>query len=180
MQSVLKLMIDNLQESWRPVYAIEFSLTATESHPPMIQVTSPNEMVIHFQFQMRMRDAVGKMHIAMPTLVLEPIIHIFDQELYSRKRIVQDGTLRHQVLSIPVNVSIDTAETSFPMESLLSLQPGDTLVLDQRQEWPVIIKVAGKNKLYAMAEVDANRRAFKISGDIRPRREESIDGHICE
>src|SRR5215470_2448826 len=50
MQSVLKLLVDNLKESWRQVYAIEFALTATETHPHMVQVTSPNEMVIHFQF----------------------------------------------------------------------------------------------------------------------------------
>jgi len=33
MQNVLKLLVDNLKESWRPVYAIEFALTATETHP---------------------------------------------------------------------------------------------------------------------------------------------------
>src|SRR5579871_1399804 len=142
-QNVLKLMVDNLKESWRQIYAIEFAVTATETHPHMIQVTAPNEMVIHFQFQVRMRDTLSKMHLAIPTLVLEPIIHIFDQEEYSRRKVVQDGTLLHLLRNIPVNVSIETAETAFPMESLLSLQVGDTLLLDQRENWPVIIKIGG-------------------------------------
>lgn len=171
-QNVLKLMVDNLKESWRPVYAIEFAITATETHPHMVQVTAPNEMIIHFQFQVRMRDTLAKMHLAMPTLVLEPIIHIFDQEWTSRKKIIQDGTLLHALRSIPVNVSIGTAETTFPMESLLSLQVGDTLVLNQREEWPVVIKVAGKEKLHAKAHMDATRKAFGITGFIRPRVEE--------
>src|SRR5439155_10868245 len=179
-QNVLKLMIDNLKESWRAVYTIEFSLGPTETHPHMVQVTSPNEMIVQFQFQIRMRETVAKMHLAMPTLVLEPIIHIFDQELYTRKKIIHDGTLLHQLRNIPVNVSIETAESSFPMESLLSLQVGDTLVLDQKEEWPVQIKVAGKNKLHAVAQMDANKKAFAITGYVRPRREESIDGHIAE
>ena len=179
-QSVLKLMVDNLKESWRQVYAIEFAVTATETHPHMVQITAPNEMVIHFQFQVRMKENLAKIHLAIPTLVLDPIIHIFDQEEYSRRKVVHDGTLLHLLQQIPINVSIGTAETSFPMESLLSLQVGDTLVLNQRQEWPVIIKVAGKNKLHAKAQMDSTRKAFGITGYVRPRREESVNGHIAE
>src|SRR4051812_30091663 len=74
MQNVMKLLTDNLKESWRPVYAIDFALIGTETHPHMVQVTSPNEMVVDFQFHMRMKDMVAKMHLAIPTLVLEPII----------------------------------------------------------------------------------------------------------
>jgi flagellar motor switch protein FliM len=177
-QNVLKLMVDNLKESWRQVYAIEFAITATETHPHMVQITAPNEMIIHFQFQVRMRDTLAKIHLAIPTLVLEPIMHIFDQESYSLKKIIQDSTLLHLLRNIPVNVSIGTAETSFPMQSLLSLQVGDTLVLDQRQEAPVVIKVAGKEKLHAKARMDSTGKAFAITGYIRPRREESVNGHI--
>jgi flagellar motor switch protein FliM len=178
--SVLKLMVENLKESWRPVCAIDFAVAASETHPNMVQITAPNEMVIHFQFQVRMRDTLTKMHLAIPTLVLEPIIHIFDQEEYSRRKVVHDGALLHLLRSVPVNVSIGTAETSFPMQSLLSLQVGDTLVLDQRKESPVIIKVAGKNKMYAKAQMDSTRKAFGITSYIRPRREEPMNGHIAE
>src|SRR3954469_20214450 len=171
-QSILKLLVDNLKESWRQVYSIEFAVTATETHPHMIQITAPNEMVIHFQFQVRMRVMLSKMHLAIPTLVLEPIIHIFDQEEYSSRKVIHDGTLLHLLQRVPVKVSIETAETSFPMQSLMSLQLGDTLVLDQREEWPVIIKFAGKNKLHARAQMDSSRKAFSVSSYIGPRREE--------
>ncbi len=179
-QGVLKLLVDNLCESWKPVYTIEFSVTATETNPHMVQITAPNEMVIHFQFQVRMREMMQKLHLAIPTLVLDPIIHIFDQEEYSTRKVIRDTTLLHSLRTIPVNVSISTVETAFPMQSLLSLQVGDTLVLDQRQESPVIIKVAGKSKLYAKAQIDSTRKAFAITGYIRPRREESINGHPVE
>jgi flagellar motor switch protein FliM len=180
MQNVLKLLVDNLKESWRPVYTIEFALIATETHPHMVQVTSPNEMVIHFQFQARMRENMAKVHIAIPTLAMDPIIHIFDQEEYTRRKIVQDGTLLHQLRNIPVDVSIETAQTLFPMESLLSLQVGDTLVLDQRENWPVIIKVGGRDKLHAKAQIDSTRKAFGVTGYIRPRKEEPTNGYVAQ
>ena len=177
-QSILKLLVDNLKESWRQVYAIEFAVTTTETHPHMIQITAPNEMVIHFQFQVRMRETLAKMHLAIPTLNLEPIIHIFDQEEYSRRKIIHDGTLLSLLRNVPVQVSIETGETPFPMQSLISLQVGDTIVLDQKEQWPVIIKFAGKSKLHAKAQMDSSRKTFGITGYVRPRTQEPISGHI--
>ena len=142
-QGILKLVGDNLCESWRPVYPIEFSITSTETNPHMVQITAPNEMVVRFQFQVRMRDLQAKLHLAIPTMLLDPIIHIFDQEEYSTRKIIRDATLLHLLRGIPVNVTISTVETSFPLQALMSLQVGDTLVLDQRQDSPVVLKVAG-------------------------------------
>jgi len=172
-QGVLKLIVDNLCESWRPVYAIEFSVASMETNPHMVQITAPNEMIVHFQFQVRFRELNAKMHLAIPTILFDPIIHIFDHEEYSTRKIMRDGTLVNLVRGIPVNLAIGTAETSFPMQSLMSLQVGDTLVLDQRHDTPVIMKIAGKSKLYAKARMESTYKAFVISGYVRPRREES-------
>jgi flagellar motor switch protein FliM len=171
-QTILRLLVDNLKESWRPVYAIDFSLGSTETHPHLVQVVAPNEMVIHFQFTIRMRESIAKMHLALPMLVLEPIIHIFDQEFYSRKKIISDGTLLTQLRHTNVSLSIESGETMFPMDSLLSLQVGDTLVMDQRDEWPVHLRVAGKTKLYAQPKRESSKKAFEISGHVRQNTEE--------
>jgi flagellar motor switch protein FliM len=178
-EGVLKLLLDNLRESWRHVYPIEFAVATVETHPHMVQVTTPGEMVIHFQFQIRMRDVLAKMHLAIPTVVLEPIIHIFDQEEYSRRKILHDRGLLQLLARVPVNVGIYTGDTYFPMQSLLSLQVGDTLVLDQRQDSPVIIKVAGKSKLQARPQMNSACKAFAVAGYSR-RREELSNGYNAE
>jgi flagellar motor switch protein FliM len=120
-QAILKLLVDNLKESWRPVYSIDFATTSLETHPHMVQVVGPNEMIIHFKFKVRMKNAVSRINLAFPTLVLEPIIHIFDQDWHNRKKIAHDGSLLQQLRQVPVSVAIETAETSFPMQSLVSL-----------------------------------------------------------
>lgn len=176
-QTILRLLVDNLKESWKPVYAIDFSLLSTETHPHLVQVVAPNEMVIHFQFQIRMRESVARMHLALPMLVLEPIIHIFDQEFYSRKKIISDGTLLTQLRNTKVSLSIESAETTYPMESLLSLQVGDTLVLDQREEWPVHLKVAGKTKLFAHPRRESNKKSFEVLAEFKQFREAKNGTH---
>jgi len=167
-----------LKESWRQVYAIEFGVASIETHPHMVQITAPNEMVVHFEFQVRLKDAMSKMHLAIPTLLLEPILHIFDQEESSRRKIVHDVSLLQLLRTIPVNLSIGTSETLFPMQSLVSLQVGDTVVVSQRQDVPVVIKIAGKNKLQAQARMDATCKTFAITGSIRTRRETTTNGQI--
>ena len=39
-QAVLKLLVDNLKESWRPMFAIEFAASAVEVHPHLVQQRS--------------------------------------------------------------------------------------------------------------------------------------------
>jgi len=162
-RAILKLLIDNLKESWRPVYAIDFETVAMETRPHMVQVVGPNEMVIHFKFKMRMKGINSRLNLAFPTLVLEPIIHIFDQDWNKRKKITNDGALLSQLRQIPVNVSIETIETQFPVESLMTLVAGDTLVLGQRIESPMQIKIAGRKKLLAKAKFDASRKSFQVT-----------------
>jgi flagellar motor switch protein FliM len=111
--AILKLLIDNLKESWRQVYTIEFETVAMETRPHMVQVVGPNEMVVHFKFKMRMKGINSRLNLAFPTLVLEPIIHIFDQDWNKRKKITNDGALLSQLRQVPVNVSIETIETQF-------------------------------------------------------------------
>jgi flagellar motor switch protein FliM len=106
-------------------------------------------------------------------MVLEPIIHIFDQEFSTRKKVVSDSTLLAQLRSTNVPVTLETRDTLFPVDELLSLQVGDTLVLDQRQESPVQLKVGGVPKFTAQAKQDLNNRTFEIIGYHRKFKEES-------
>ena len=82
----MKLIVDNLKESWRPVYPLDFGVGSIETHPHLVQVIAPNEMVIYFRFNIRMRDTLSKMHFAIPMLVLEPIMHLFDRSFTPRRR----------------------------------------------------------------------------------------------
>lgn len=162
LQRILRILIDHLKEAWRQIYAIDFAITATETHPHMIQVVSPNEMVVVFAFQMRTRDCTAKINLAFPTLALEPILHIFDKEWSGRKKATAGSTVACNIGKVPLGVAIETGETTFPLKSIVSLQEGDTLVLEQRKELPVVLRVGGKEKLRAHARLEASRKRFEI------------------
>jgi flagellar motor switch protein FliM len=131
-QAILKLLVDNLKESWRPVYSIDFATTSVETHPHMVQVVGPNEMIIHFRFKVRMKNIVARINWLSDACARTDHPH-FRSGLAQPKKVAHDGSLLQQLRQVPVRVSIETSETSFPMQSLVSLEVGDTLVLDQRQ-----------------------------------------------
>src|SRR5437899_7385499 len=54
----------------------------------------------------------SKIHLVIPTLVLEPIVHIFDQEEPGHRKIVQDGSLVHLLRHIPLDVSIEDRKST--------------------------------------------------------------------
>ncbi len=160
-RSILKLFLDNLKESWRQIYPIEFAITAMETHPDMIQIVSPNEMVIVFQFRMKTNEVIAPMHFCFPTLALEPILHIFEKDA-GKNKVAQGATLAVGLPAVPVKISLETVETVFPLEFLQSLREGDTLVLDQKEDVPVVLKIAGKGKLRADAHMETDKRVFQI------------------
>jgi flagellar motor switch protein FliM len=84
-----------------------------------------------------------------------------------------------QLRQVPVSVAIETSETSFPMQSLVSLEVGDTLVLDQRAEWPMQMKVAGRKKLLAKAKFEGSKKMFAITSNLSQKKEEAR-GHAAQ
>ncbi len=161
-RGILNLVVDNLREAWLHIYPIEFAVTTVDTHPHMVQIVAPSEMVVVFKFQMRAREVSTKLNLAFPTLVLEPIMHIFDKEWSGARKTVAKLTLAGNIEKMPVNVAIETSETSYPMRSIRSLQVGDTLLMEQREELPVVIRVGGIEKMKASVRIESNRKSFEI------------------
>lgn len=174
-QPVLKLIVENLKESWKPVYGIDFATTSLETQPNMVQVVAPNEMVIRFQFKIRIKHITAKLNLALPSQILEPIMHVFDQEGHSRPKVVNDGALVEQMRQVPVNLSVETSETTFPLQSLISLEVGDTLVLNHKPDWPMEVKLAGRKKLLAAPRPDRSKKLFSVIG-LAGRKKEEMRG----
>src|SRR5258706_217677 len=61
--SVVKLLLDNLRETWRPVTEVQFKIQGRETRPQMLQVTGPNEIVILLVFDIRIAETRGMLNL---------------------------------------------------------------------------------------------------------------------
>ncbi|MGE0039783.1 MAG: flagellar motor switch protein FliM [Vicinamibacterales bacterium] len=147
--SVVKLVLDNLNEAWRAVVEIEFSIQGRETRPQMLSVAAPNEVVVLVVFDVRVGDARGMMNLCIPAALIESAGNSFVQG-WHRTRKEPTAVDRHrlrdslQQVHLPVTARL---ETRMQARELLELQPGDIISLGRPLREPVDIWVASTPKL---------------------------------
>jgi flagellar motor switch protein FliM len=139
----VRLIADTLTETWRSRVDVQFKVTARETRPQMLQVTSPNEVVVHLAFDVRVGEAKGLLNVCVPAAALETLGASF---VKSRERARQDPSQAERQhlaanlarVSVPVSAVL---ETSLPAGELLSLKAGDVLALGRSVREPVDLVV---------------------------------------
>ena len=145
---VVRLVAENLTESWRNVQELSFTVSGRETRPQMLQVAAANEVVVHLGFDIRIGDARGMLNLAIPAVAIESMGGSFAQP-WEAARPEPAPADRRQLLdslarvSLPVTASLDT---TLPARELLALAPGDVLALTRAVQEPVDVRVQGTTK----------------------------------
>jgi flagellar motor switch protein FliM len=142
--SVVKLILENLTEAWRPIVDVEFRIHARETRPQMLQVTAPNEAVILLVFDFKVADARGMLNICVPATVGG----FFSQGWHGSRR--EPGPAERRQLAdnlsrvrLPVTVEIGAV---LETRDLLALSPGDVLMLNHSLQAPIDVRAGRVTK----------------------------------
>ncbi|HLG55875.1 MAG TPA: flagellar motor switch protein FliM [Vicinamibacterales bacterium] len=141
--SVVKLMLDNLTETWKPVANMEFRIQGRETRPQMLQVTGATEIVILLVFDIRIADTRGMVNLCIPAAAIEAVGEAFAQgwQRARRQPTADEETWLHANLgrvSLPVTALL---ETTLPARDLIALRPGDVLSLGHAATLPIDVHV---------------------------------------
>lgn len=153
--SVIKLILENLTESWRPILNVQFRIHGRETRPQMLQVAAPNEVFILLVFDIRIAETRGMLNLCVPASVGGHFAQGWhgthrDATAAERKRLL-DNLARARV---PVSVSLGTR---IEARELLGIRPGDCLSLDRPIHEPVEV-VAGRVVKWVGRAVRRDRR----------------------
>jgi flagellar motor switch protein FliM len=166
LEGFLKIVIDDLRDAWKPILDLDMLIVGRETRPQLLQIVAPNEVVLSIVFHVQVGEARGMMSLCVPALILEPIIHKFNQSFYSRNReapVAQTTALLDMLSSVHFPVAAELHGTSAAMEDLLSLAPGDVLRLDHRVDQPVEISVGGLVKFLGTLAAHNGRSSAHIT-----------------
>jgi flagellar motor switch protein FliM len=128
---VVKLILENLSETWQQIVAAQFRINGRETRPQMLQVAAPNEAMLLLVFDIRVSDARGMLNLCFPTAGLEAIGASFTQSYYRSRRLPSVDE-RNALLdnlgrvAMPVSAALDT---SLPARELLRIRAGDVISL---------------------------------------------------
>lgn len=144
MDSVIKLVLENLGETWKPITDIKFRIHGRETRPQMLQVTGPNEIVILLGFDIRIGETRGMLNLCIPASSIEAVGDNFAQGFHRTRRqpTAQEGAwLLANLSRMPLPVTA-LLETTLSARELLALQPGDVIGLGHSAAQPVAVHVA--------------------------------------
>jgi flagellar motor switch protein FliM len=146
--AVVRLMLENISELWKPVGGLQFAIHSRETRPQMLQISAPNEIFILLVFAIRVGEARGMLNLALPATVIESLGANFSQG-WARNRKEQSDLDRARLTEnmgrIPMPVT-GVLESSFVASDLLQLQPGDVISLARDAREPIDVKVNGASK----------------------------------
>jgi flagellar motor switch protein FliM len=145
--SVVRLMLENLTELWKPIGGIDFKVQARETRPQMLQVSAPNEIIILLVFDVRVAESRGMLNIALPASMIEAVGRNFSQGWRTRKDPSERDRqhLAENIGRIPLEVRA-VLETTMSTGDLLSLEPGDIIMLERAVGETVDVQVSHSSK----------------------------------
>jgi len=166
---ILKLLLEDLRESWRGLADLDFRIQARETSPQLIQIVAPNEVVLRVVFEMKMGPACGMINLAIPSIILEPIAGRFDLEMFTgpKKSSTYDEArqLMASLKRCPMEAAAEIRGTSLSLEEVLQLKAGDLIPLTKRFDSELDLCVDGIPRFKGFVALDPNsKRVFHMTG----------------
>lgn len=141
--SVVKILLESLTETWRPVVDLSFGIRARETRPQMLQVASPNDTVVMLVFDMRIGESQGMLNLCLPASIVEKTDTHFAGALDRHRR--EPTTKERQWLfenlaRVPMTVSA-VLESHCTTRELIAMRDGDVITLGVPADRPVDLRV---------------------------------------
>src|SRR5262245_47642959 len=157
--SAVKLLIDGLAEAWKPVTSLSFNIRARETRPSMLQVASPNEIVVDDVFDVKVGEARGTINLCLPTTVVEMAGSQLARswlrqrrELTPAERAWMDENFGR--VGVPL---VPLIRTQINASAVLALQVGEVVELPVSADQPIDVYANGVRKLTARLASDDDR-----------------------
>jgi flagellar motor switch protein FliM len=164
--SVVRLLLDHLTETWRPVFEVQFSIHGRETRPQMLQVAGPNEIVVLLVFDLKVGDIRGMLNLCIPASAIEATGASFVQGWHRTQREPTVAELRwlHANLARVPFVVTSTIETRLLAREFIGLAPGDVLSLGVPIQAPLDLRVGNTVKFKGRLTASGGHAAMRIEG----------------
>jgi flagellar motor switch protein FliM len=162
---VVKIILANLEDAWRPVHEVGIELLRSEINPQFATIVPPSDVVVVISFEVELENALGSMVLALPYATIEPI----RSKLYAAfqtERLEIDhawiSRFRDRLMETPVDVSVTFGTAQMTGRQLLDLKEGDILLLDQDEDDLLTARIQGVLKFLGHPGFVKGNKAFKV------------------
>ena len=169
---VIKLALEKMEDSWRPVHDVAMELVRSEINPQFAAIVPPSDVVIIITFEIELETAIGSMTMCLPYATIEPIRSKLLASFQTERLEVDHAwvaRLKERLLETPVELKIRFGESKITSNQLLKLQLGDVIMLDTDYDDLLEGTIAGVTKFWGIAGTVKSNQAFQIIHEEEPK-----------
>jgi flagellar motor switch protein FliM len=165
MQTLLRVVLQDLREAWKSVTDIGFAVQSLASEPQLTHVLAPADAVIVIAVDVNIGGVSGLMNLAIPSIFIKRIRLKFDQLQQVRK--VQSNPrdrayINETVQEIMLNFDAFIDGGNITAKTLLDLKIDDVIIFDQPTDGPLKGLLNGQEKWSGTVVAKRDKLAFEI------------------
>jgi len=147
LESVIRILIRELQSAWAPVLAVEIEFERRQQTSHTQALMGPTERCLALSFEIKMPDAHGMLNVTLPAVASNAVLRkLLAQSAYFRRGgpAAHAQQIQRHLLDGNYEIELRLPRVSVSVRDLTALEVGQVLPLNQPVEQPAILYVAEK------------------------------------
>jgi flagellar motor switch protein FliM len=162
---VVRIALENMEESWAPVHEVHIELVRSEVNPQFAAIVPPSDVVVVVTYEVELENAIGSLIVCLPYATIEPIRSKLYASFQTERLEVDHAWIsrfKERLMETPVEMVIRFGETQITGRQLMSLKPGDILMLSNDEDDLLAAEVQGVRKFQGIPGQVKSNKAFQI------------------
>ena len=140
---MIEVVLADAELAFKPLSPVKFNIDRLETNPRFAAISRPANAAILVRLRIDMEDRGGNIELLLPYATIEPIratlLQMFMGEKFGRDPI-WEGHLATEIGQAQIDVDAVLYEERLPLRRMMSLEVGDTLMLDLKPDAPVMVR----------------------------------------
>lgn len=140
---LVEVLLSDAKKAFAPLTEVDFDLDRIETNPRFAAIAQPANAAILVRLRVDMEDRGGRCELMLPYATLEPIRKMLLQNFMGEKfgnDNIWEGHLATEMWDAPTNVRVVMDEFEQPLGRMMSLEVGDTLLMNVGQNSDVSLQ----------------------------------------
>lgn len=140
---MIEVILEDAEDAFRPLSPVSFNLSRLETNPRFATIARESNAAIRVELRIDMEDRGGRIEVVLPLSTLEPIRELLLQGFMGEKfgnDAIWEDHWAHEIWNTKLPVDAILSEMTIPLQKLMKLQVGDTIMLDCQPNDPISIQ----------------------------------------
>ncbi len=169
-QRMVEVILADMRQAFEPLAPVNFTLDRLETNPRFAAIARPANAAILVKLRIDMEDRGGRLELMLPYATLEPIRKLLLQQFMGEKfgrDSIWESHLATELWSTRVEISAILDEQRIPLNRIMNLEVGQTIMLNASPDSPIELRCGGVPLLTGRMGRIGTSVAVRIDGTVR-------------